>query len=312
LHSVLDWSDFKVFLGVARAGTLSGAARLLQVDQSTVGRRLAALEAAAGARLFDRTPSGYVLSAAGESVRGRVEEVESHAISIERQLLGRDASATGRVRLAASDSFAAWFLVPRLSALYRQHPGIVVELVTGNQSVNLARREADISLRLTKPTEPNLVARRLGRAAWALYGSASYLARYGKPSARGRLRGHRSIGFDPELSGTVGARWLTENGASGETVLTCNSLLSLAAAVASGLGLSPLPCVCGDAEPSLERALPRPIGHHDLWLVVHPDVKSSARVRVVMDFVTELVLAETPLLSGGLDPQPGGRRPRTR
>ncbi|RYZ07624.1 MAG: LysR family transcriptional regulator [Myxococcales bacterium] len=297
---MIDWSDFVVFLAVARARTLSGAARSLKVDQSTVSRRLATLEAAAGARLFDRTPEGYLLSAAGEAVHGQVEELEARAIAVERQLLGRDATPSGPVRLAASDSLAVWFLVPQLAVLHARHPGIKVELVTGNQSVNLARREADISLRLTKPKEPNLVARRLGEAAWAVYGSTAYLARHGKPTARGRLRGHRVIGFDPELAGTVGARWLAEHGALGSTVLSCNSLLSQAAAVVAGLGLSALPCVCGDANPALERALPRVIGHHDLWLVVHPDVKNSARVRAVMDYLTELVTAEASLLGGKL------------
>ncbi len=297
---MLDWSDFKIFLAIARSGTLSGAARLLKVDQSTVSRRLVALEASAGARLFDRTPGGYLLSAAGEAVRAGAEGLEAHAIAIERQLLGQDARPTGSVRLAASDSFAAWFLMPRLAAFYSQYPGIKLELVTGNQSVNLARREADISLRLSKPKEPNLIARRLGVAAWAVYGSSTFLERYGRPSAGGRLKGQRVVGLDPELHGTVGARWLARHGADAELVLTCNSLLSQAAAVVAGLGLSPLPCVFGDGEPTLERARPSTIGHHDIWLVVHPDVRRSARVRAVLEYLTGLITSESALLSGKL------------
>lgn len=295
---MLDWDDFKVFLSVARAGTLSAAARLLQVDQSTMSRRLASFEAAAGARLFDRTPSGYLLTAAGEAVRGPVEDLESRAIAIERQLLGRDARPTGEVRLAASDSFAAWFVLPRLAAFHTRYPGIRIELVTGNQPVNLARREADISLRLSKPQEPNLIARRLGQAAWGVYAASSYLARYGKPTLRGRLREHRVVGLDPELRGTVGARWLAQHGDLGEVALTCNSLVSQAAAIVAGLGLGPLPCLFGDREPHLERALPRTIGHHDIWLVVHPDVKSSARVRSVMDYLKEILARDAALVSG--------------
>jgi len=295
---MLDWDDFRVFLSVARAGTLSAAARLLQVDQSTISRRLAALEETAGARLFDRTPKGYVLTVAGEAVRSRVEELESQALAVERQLLGQDSQPTGQVRLAASDSFAAWFLVPRLAPFHTRYPGIRLELVTGNQPVNLARREADISLRLSKPKEPNLIARRLGQAAWSVYASSSYLSRYGKPSLRGRLRGQRVVGLDPELRGTVGARWLAKQGSLALVSLTCNSLLSQAAAVVAGIGLGPLPCLFGDREPSLERVVPRTIGHHDLWLVVHPDLKSNARVRAVMDYLTELVVSETALISG--------------
>jgi DNA-binding transcriptional LysR family regulator len=306
---VLDWSDYRVFLSVARTGTLSAAARLLRVNQSTISRRLAALETSAGARLFDRTPTGYLLTTAGEAVRGRVEDLESQAIAIERQLLGRDTRPTGQVRLAASDSLAAWFLVPRLAGFYERYPGISLQLVTGNQAVNLAQREADISLRLTKPKEPNLVARRLAQAAWSLYASADYLALHGKPTAKGRLRGHRVIGLDTELRGTVGARWLAKHGTLGDVALTCNTLVSQAAAVVAGLGLGPLPCVFADREPSLHRARPGIIGHHDLWLVVHPDLRSSARVRAVMDYLSELVLAEAPLLRGM---KSAATKPRTR
>jgi DNA-binding transcriptional LysR family regulator len=295
---MLDWDDFRVFLCVARAGTLSGAARVLHVNQSTMSRRLAALEQSAGARLFDRTPDGYLLTAAGEAVRGRVEELESHALGIERQLLGHDARPTGSVRLASSDSFASWFLVPRLAGLFASHPGISLEMVAGNQAVNLARRDADISLRLSKPQEPNLIARRLGEAAWALYGSSAYLARRAKPSVRKQLHGQQVIALDSELRGTVGARWLAAHAGRAEISLTCNTLIAQAAAVVAGLGISPMPCLFGDRQAGLVRALPRSIGAHAIWLVVHPDVRSSARVRVVMDYLTELVTSQAALLSG--------------
>lgn len=299
---MLDWDDYRVFLSLARAGTLSAAARVLQVNQSTMSRRLAALEAAAGARLFERTPAGYSLSAAGEAVRSQIEQLETCAIGIERQLLGRDARPTGRVRLATSDSFAAWFLLPGLADFYRLYPGIELELVTGNQPVDLARRQADLSLRLSRPKEPHLVARRLRQAPWSLYGSSSYLALHGKPSARGRLRGHRVIAGDVELRGTVGARWLAKHGNLGKVVLRCNTLIAQAAATRAGIGLCPLPCLCGDREPDLARALPRTIGAHDVWLVVHPDVKNSARVRAVMAYVAELVTSAAPLLFGSPAP----------
>jgi DNA-binding transcriptional LysR family regulator len=302
---MLDWDDFRVFLSVARAGTLSGAARVLQVNQSTMSRRLAALEASAGARLFDRTPDGYLLTAAGEAVRGHVEDLESKALGIERQLLGHDARPSGPVRLALSDSFASWFLVPRLHGLLASYPGISLELVAGNPAVNLARREADISLRLSKPQEPNLIARRLGEAAWAVYGSSAYLARHAKPSVRKRLRGQQLIALDSELRGTVGARWLAAHGSHAEISLTCNTLIAQAAAVVAGLGISPMPCLFGDQQAGLVRALPRSIGAHAIWLVVHPDVRSSARVRAVMDYLTELVTSHASLLSGTADRKTG-------
>lgn len=300
---MLDWDDFRVFLAIARAGTLSAAARQLDVDQSTISRRLVSLERVAGTRLFDRTPEGYGLTAAAQAVLSDVEAIEAGALGVERRLLGEDARPTGTVRVAASDSFASWFLVPHLHRLAVAHPGISVALSTGNQAVDLTRREADISVRLSKPSEPNLVARRLGRAAWALYGSKSYLRRRGIPRLRSQLAGHDVVGFDPELRGTVGAKWLAAHSGRARCVLSTNSLVAQGAAVMAGLGLSPLPCLFGDKAPGLSRALAQVLGHHDIWLVVHPDVKGSARVRVVMDFLVAVIEAEAELLSGQLDPR---------
>jgi DNA-binding transcriptional LysR family regulator len=294
---VLDWDDLKVFLAIARQRTLSGAARQLAVDQTTVGRRLQALETSVGARLFDRTSAGFALTGAGETIRASVEQIEATTWSVERSLQGRDASLEGRVRLGTSDSFAAWFLVERLSGLRQRHPGIAIELLTGNRALDLARLEADVSLRLVKPAEPHLIARRIGRAGWALYGAESYVAKHPRRLARA-LEGHDVVAPDDELRGTVGARWLAANASRARVVLTCNGLLSQAAAVVAGLGLGPLPCLYGDRQPTLRRLSPRPIGFHDIWLVVHPDVRGSARVRAVMDHLTSVIEKEAALLAG--------------
>lgn len=304
---MLDWDDFRVFLGVARAGTLSAAARQLSVDQSTMSRRLAALEAAAGSRLFDRTQTGYALTPAGEAVRKDAEEIEARAMAIERQLAGHDARPEGVVRLAASESFASWFLVPHLADLRVTCPGITIGLVTGNRAADLSRREADIAVRLSKPTEPQLLARRLGSSGWALYGSTRYLKERGKPKLRNELAGHDVIGFEPELKGTLGARWLAQHAARANVVLTTSSLVAHGSAVSSGLGLSPLPTIFGDNAPGVVRVLPQTLGHHDVWLLVHPDVKNSARVRAVMDYLSRVIGDAAPLLTGELSARPRQR-----
>jgi DNA-binding transcriptional LysR family regulator len=292
---MLDWQDLRFFLAIARSGTLSAAAKQLKVDQSTVSRRLQALEASTNARLFDRTADGYLPTAAGERMRADAEQMEESAFAIERKLLGSDTVAAGSVRVATSDSFAAWFVLPRMAAFIAKQPQVCVEFVNANQAVNLTRREADISLRLSKPTQPHLHARRIGHAAWAVYAAKSYLKRRARLQP---LAGHEFIGFDEELQSTLGARWLQSNIGTGRVVLSTNTLLSQAAAVAVGLGVSPLPCIAGDVHPGLRRVLPDTIGSHEIWLVVHPDAKQSARVRAVLDALTEMVESETALLTG--------------
>jgi DNA-binding transcriptional LysR family regulator len=294
---MLDWNDFRIVLAISREKTLSAAARSLKVDQSTVGRRLAAFESAAGTRLFDRTPDGYLLTAAGEAIREAMAAVETQALSVERKLAGGDARLEGVVRLATSDSFATWFVVPRLRLFRARFPGIMIELLTGNPPVSLARREAELSLRLSKPTEPNLVARRIGSAAWAAYASDAYLAEHGAPDPRTHFVGHEVVGYQEELARTVGAQWLRERADRAAVVLTSNSLVSHARAVLAGLGVGALPCIAGDVEPSLRR-LSGVIGHHGIWLVVHPNVRHSARVRAAMSFLSEIVKDEAELLSG--------------
>jgi DNA-binding transcriptional LysR family regulator len=301
---MLAWDDLRLCLLIAREGTLSAAARKLGVDQSTVSRRLAALEAASGVRLVERSRRGYALTRAGDSVRATLEEMEQRALSVERTLAGRDAGVTGRVRIATSDSFAAWFLIERLGPLRARYPELVLELVTGNQVASLARREADLSVRLFKPSESDLVGVRLGTGAWAAYASPHYLARRAR-TRRGRgLGGHDWIDLDGELAGTAGARFVARQARQGRVVMSANSLHSVAAAVLAGHGASALPCLYGDAEPRVLRLPSGVIGEHDIWLVVHPELKGSARVRAVIDYLKELVQREAPLLSGA--------RPRVR
>lgn len=292
-----NWDDYRMFLTVARERTLAAAARRLRVDQSTVGRRLSALENDLATRLFERTSRGYALTEAGRAVLPRAEEIERAALAAERRSLGEDARLDGRVHLATSDSFATWFLLPRLGPFIERHPAILLELVLGDAPVDLAGRQADLSLRFRKPTQPGLVARRLAQAAWAVYATPGYLQRHGTPKEP-LASGHEVLGFDEALAGTVGARWLKEHGGGARQVLTSTSLLSLASAAEAGLGLAILPCIFGDVSRHLRRVGRTTVGHHDLWLVVHADVRTSARVRAVMDFVIALVKQNEALLKG--------------
>jgi DNA-binding transcriptional LysR family regulator len=293
----MAWDDFRYFLALARAGSLSAAARRMRVDQSTVGRRLAALEAEAGARLFDHTPDGYVLTAAGESVLGDVERLEDGFLAVERRLAGGDARIEGVVRVSISETFANHFVVAHLDELRARHPGLTVELATSNAPVDLARREADLAVRLgPAPKQPNLVVRPLGAAGFALYGSRAYLASHGRPRLRGGLRGHRVVRYGGELAPVPMARFLEEHAREAEVVLLANSVATVHEAVVAGLGLGVLPCVlAGDG---LERIGPL-LGANPIWSVVHEDLVRAARVRAVLQFLSEVIGRERRRLERG-------------
>jgi DNA-binding transcriptional LysR family regulator len=285
-----DWNDYRYFLAVARAGSLSAAARRMGVDQSTVGRRIAALEARVGARIFDHTPDGYVLTTAGEQVRNDVETVE-------RRLAGGDARVEGIVRVAITEVFANAFIVEHLAVLRRSHPGLSIELVTGIAPVDLARREADLAVRIGKPPrQPNLIVRPLGTAGYALYASQAYLARRGRPQLRGGLGGHEVVCYGGELAAVPLARFMSEHAGEAEVAFRANSVGSVHSAVAAGLGLGVLPCVLGGQ--GLRRVGPAMLGRTPVWSIVHEDLLRTARVRAVLRFLSDLIQRERRALGG--------------
>lgn len=292
----VDWDDYRYLLAVVRAGSLSGAARLVGVDQSTVGRRVAALEARVGARLFDRTPEGYVLTAAGESVRADVETLQEGFMAVERRLAGGDSRLEGTVRLAITEVFADSFLIPHLRELRSQHPGLSLELLTGNAPIDLARREADLAMRLGMvPQQPNLVVRQIGVVAFALYASPAYLARHGRPRARDGMIGHHVVGYGGALSSVPLATLINERAHRATLALRANSVASVFEAVAAGLGIGALPCILG------ARGLRRidPVGGAvPIRTIVHRDLRRNARIRAVLRFATELVQRESLALRG--------------
>lgn len=310
-QGMADWDDLRHFLAVAREGTLAGAARELGVDASTVGRRLAALEAVLEARLFDRTPGGLVLTDAGRGIRAAVEDMETAALAVERRASGEDARLEGVVRITLTEAFAVDILLPGFAPFRERHPGIEVRFLTDYGSLDLTRREADIAIRLTRPRDSALVARKVGEIALAPYASETYLAQRGLPELARGLAGHDAIGYAEAAAKWPEARWLAESAPGARVAVRCNSVLSVVAATAAGLGVGVMPCLSGDREPGLRRVAPVVDAlRRDIWLVVHPDLQQNARVRATLQFLAELIHRERPLLSGqGRPPARGsGRR----
>ena len=212
---MLDWNDLRYFLAIARGGTLARASRDLGINATTVGRRLVALEEEVQARLFDRTPDGYVLTPSGRDLLPRAERMEGEAIALDRDVIGADQRPSGAVRLTATEMLATRFIMPHMPRFHATHPEITLELECTTRVVSLARREADIALRLARPREDNVVGRRLASVPLSLYAAPSYVAERGLPEGsrrepRGALRDplrRRPLLRDRERMVSPAPRW---------------------------------------------------------------------------------------------------------
>lgn len=288
---MLDWNDLRDFLAVHRARTLTGAASELGINATTVGRRLASLEAQIGARLFDRTPDGYVMTPAGMDLLPHAERMEKEAFSLERELIGRDQRVAGAVRVSATEMLATRFIAPHLERFTQRYPELVVDLVCTNRSLSLARREADIALRLARPEEENLLVRRLSDITLALYASRAYVERHGPPADPDRsLAGHRVLLFADVRPFAAENQWFAPRLEGAHIALRSDSVSSLYSAAVGGVGIALLPRAAADSDPMLTcietRSSPEP---RVIWQSVHRDMAGSARVRVVLDFLARLL-----------------------
>jgi DNA-binding transcriptional LysR family regulator len=295
-----DWNDLRYFLAVSREKTLSGAARALKVDHSTVGRRLASLERSLETQLFERTPEGLLLTEAGQELLPAMQAAEDLLLHIERRAGGGDADAdlAGIVRVAATETFALCVMIPSLPAFRAKHPSIHIELVTSSVSANLARREADVAVRMHRPEQNSLISRKIGEMVFALYAAPHYLARH---PFNGNLDGHELVGFDDELSALPEARWLAEHDRGATTVLRANSLPMMAQAVAEGIGVGVISCI---AAAGLVRLGCEEISRREIWLALHNDLGRNKRVRAVLEHVTAVVSARQAELLGNPRPRP--------
>ncbi len=297
---MFNWDDLRSFLAVARHGSLSGAARALGVNHSTVFRRLNGLEERLGVRLFERLPTGYVPTAAGEEMLATAARVEEEITALDRRLSGRDVRLTGSLRVTTTDTLALGLLPPHLARFRKAYPGIELELVTGNAFFSLSKREAVVALRPSRDPDEAMVGRRLSGIAVAVYGAAAYLARHGRPEAPGDLAaGHALVAGDASLAHLGAARWLRRHAPEAAVALRCNSWMSQLAAVRAGIGLGALPCFLADPDPELVRVLPpQEEMASELWLLTHPDLRHTARVRAFMDLLADSLRRERARLEG--------------
>jgi len=298
-----NWNDLRAFLAVARTGRLTAAAARLGADHTTVARRIAALEASLGARLFDRSPQGYALTAHGERLMPSAEQVESLTLRAAGQVGAADQTLTGAVRIGAPEGFGSYVLAPLMVRLADRHPQLEIQLLAIPGVVSLSKREADIAVTLSPPREGRLVSRKLTDYGLGLYAAPAYLD--GRPPIRTRadMAGHRFIGYIGDLLYAPELDYMQAPDVDIRVALQSSNLIAQLQAALAGAGLCVLPDFIAAREPGLARVLPRDVGlQRSLWLVVHADLKSLARIRAVMSMILEEVRADRTRFLGA----PGG------
>lgn len=272
----LGWEDLQTVLAVARAGSLAGAARALDVQHSTVFRRIEAVERRLRVKLFERARTGWQANAHGEVVAEAARAMEEAALAAERRVLGADLELAGRVRIATSELLGGYLLSRPLAGFLARHPGIEIELDVANRPVDLARREADFAVRATHAPPESLVGRKVGDLRYAVYVAPALLPQDGSPPDLARLPW---IGFDERIAQTGIGHWFARTFPAVEPRLRTDSLATLMRLASEGTGAVVLPIFAAAQEPRLTRITPPiPDQSMGLWLLNHPDVRSNARV----------------------------------
>ncbi len=297
---MFDWDDLKPFLAVARQGSTIAAARILGVDQSTVQRRLGALERGIGYPLVRRLPTGYKLTAFGESLLPEAQRMEDAALALQQRIEAFHHDLTGIVRVTCPEPLvyrmAGTGLLDRFHARY---PGIDVQFVMSDKYLDLERGEADVAMRAGDTRDGPLIARRIGTSQWGIYASERYLERHGCPTRIEDLERHALIGFDDSLSRNRAAGWLREVAPRARVVARNDSILGVMRSALSGIGLAALPTALGDDEPELVRVLgPIPALARPWRLLTTHELRHTPRVAAFFDFMVEEVETLRQVLAG--------------
>jgi DNA-binding transcriptional LysR family regulator len=287
--AMMDWNDLRYFLAVAREGSTLAAGRALRVSQTTVARRIAALERALGFPIFDKRQAGYTLTPAGEELLERAKHVETSAAAFSEAAAAHNRDLRGKVRITSEDIYMNGLLAPLLRDLHERHPEIMIELDAGQEMRDLGEGEADIALRSSsKHQAAGLVGRQLGKDDWTLYCSRSYAERHGAPTTVRELKKHAIVGGGGGNLWRHYQAWLKQLGLEDRVAMHHANSTGLLSAVRSGLGIAVLPCVIADGDPDLIRCIPPREDHgRILWLLTHERVRHEPRIRTVIDFLYE-------------------------
>ncbi len=288
-NAPMQWDDARYLLALSRARNLSAAAEALRVSHTTVARRLMALQRGLEIRILERTSDGHRLTLAGRDLAVLAEQMEAAANGMARRLAGAEKRLAGSVRVTCTESLGSRLLAPGLAELAGRHPGLTVELLPDVRSLSLARREADIAVRLLRPREKSSLGKRVGRMSYAPYASVSYQT---------SVDGDRLLSYGERVRGSE-TDWLLRRYPAGRVSLRSPSTAALAAAAVAGAGIAVLPCFVGDRDPGLRRlAAPGDAPHSDIWLIVHRELRRSARIAASYELLAEILGRSAALLEG--------------
>lgn len=297
----LAWDDFRLVNAIAETQTLPAAAARLGIDHSTVFRRLRQIEAAFGQPLFEKHRSGYVPTQAGEEVVALAARVDEDITAVTRRLAGQAPDPAGEIRLATSDALLLDLLMPLLARFRKACPSIRLELVVGNMPANLSRRDADVAVRATEAPPETLVGRRAGAIAWAAYGHQMLVEAEGATA----METSAWLTLGDNLARLKAAQAVQASISPDRIAAQFDSVSGLAAGVEAGMGVAYLPCFIGDSRPALVRlAPPVPALASELWLLTHADLRRTARIRTLLDFLAGELAGLRPLIEGDRRPMP--------
>lgn len=290
---VFDWNDARHFLAVAREGSTLAAGRRLGVDQTTVARRIAALERALGGKLFDRAVTGYRLTDAGRAALPAAERLEAEAGAFVQLVEQHHRRLSGTIRLTTNEVTANMLVMPSLPDFAALYPDIRIEMIVDSQLLDVGRGEADVALRAAQhPGTGPIVARRLRDLPWALYCSPAYARANGCPRSAADLAGHAIVGGEGWVAELRAVAWLEAMAGSDRVAARSNNLPALAAASGAGLGLCALPCGLGGFAPDLIHCMDLDESLHSaLWLVTREQVRDEPRIRAFTAFLAARIVA---------------------
>lgn len=292
----IDWSDIAIFLAIAEAGSLSAAARQLGTSQPTLGRRLAGLEHRLGTTLFNRSARGLSQTEAGAAILDNARRMRDEAAAIALAAGGRDAGLRGPVTISAVEGLSQLWLAPNLRDFHDLYPDIHIHVRVENQAADLVQREADIAVRMFRPVQHSLIARKVARVTFGIFAAKDYIARHGSPRSEGEIVDHATVVWQDYAEQSVLRH--------GRCVFSSNSSQALLAATRSGLGLGVHAVSWAGRYPDLVRLLPDiDVGGIDMWLVTHEDLRSSARIRALYDFLAERLATDAGIFAGERPPR---------